>query len=92
MRGTHTRDDPAAHAAQALILWLDCDREGENIAMEVVDCCRRANGGLQVLRAHFSAVTHQDIMRALGSLTPPDEAKSEVCGLGMGEWGLGVGS
>ena len=45
-----------AKRAQWLILWLDCDREGENIAFEVVDICRKANNRLQIFRAHFSAL------------------------------------
>ena len=49
-----------------LVLWLDCDREGENICMEVVDCVRpKAKRSLQILRAHFSAVAKPDILRAM---------------------------
>jgi DNA topoisomerase IA len=32
-----------ARAVQWLVLWLDCDREGENIAYEVINVCRAAN-------------------------------------------------
>ena len=42
---------------QILVLWLDCDREGENIAFEVVQICKQSNPKLQILRAHFSSLT-----------------------------------
>ena len=42
---------------QWLVLWLDCDREGENIAFEVVSVCKQANPRINIIyRAHFSAL------------------------------------
>lgn len=57
-----------------LILWLDCDREGENIAYEVYEVCSRKNQLLHnnVHRAHFSALIPSDIIHSLSSLTPPN--------------------
>lgn len=45
-----------ARRCQWLVLWLDCDREGENIAYEVVDVCHTTNPRLNIWRAHFSAL------------------------------------
>ena len=45
-----------ARGCQVLVLWLDCDREGENIAFEVVQVCTAVNPRLRILRAHFSAL------------------------------------
>lgn len=60
-----------------LLLWLDCDREGENIAYEVVDVCLNANPNLTVLRAHFSAMTTQNVTEAMLNLTPPNKRLSD---------------
>lgn len=57
-----------ARRAQALILWLDCDREGEAIGDEVQTVCLEANPRLKVYRARFSTVLPQEIKRALQSL------------------------
>jgi len=51
-----------------LILWLDCDREGEAIGEEVREVCVGANPNLHVYRARFSNVMAPEIKRALQSL------------------------
>lgn len=72
--------------ASGLVLWLDCDREGENIAFEVIEICKRANGRLgRIYRARFSALIPRDIRFAMGNLNVPDvnmsyavDARSEI--------------
>jgi len=57
--------------AQAVILWLDCDREGEAISDEVRTVCLKGNPALRnekIYRAKFSTVLPQEIQRALRSL------------------------
>lgn len=63
---------------QTLVLWLDCDREGENIAFEVAGVCCKAAPCLRVLRAKFSAVSPGAVASALASLRPPDAALSDA--------------
>mmetsp|Transcript_8842 Transcript_8842/g.25485 ORF Transcript_8842/g.25485 Transcript_8842/m.25485 type:complete len:568 (+) Transcript_8842:189-1892(+) len=62
-----------ARRCSHLILWLDCDREGENISFEVVKICTDANPRLTIRRAQFSAVTHTDIHRAMRNLVDPNQ-------------------
>jgi DNA topoisomerase-3 len=65
-----------ARKCKWLILWLDCDREGENISFEVIDVCREVNPQLFVYRARFSALTPRDIYNAINNLTAPNQLDS----------------
>ncbi len=49
---------------QWLVLWLDCDREGEAIAVEVRDACLAKRPNLRVLRAKFSSLNPHEIEHA----------------------------
>lgn len=51
------------------MLWLDCDREGENIAFEVVDVCRAVKHNLYIRRAHFSALIDRLVRSVISLLT-----------------------
>ena len=48
-----------AKKAEQLVIWTDCDREGENIGAEIASVCRKANRNLTVRRARFSAIIAQ---------------------------------
>lgn len=45
-----------AKYARALVIWTDCDREGEHIGNEIVEAARIGNANLEVKRATFSNV------------------------------------
>uniref|UniRef100_A0AAV2KL87 DNA topoisomerase n=1 Tax=Knipowitschia caucasica TaxID=637954 RepID=A0AAV2KL87_KNICA len=61
-----------ARQCQALIIWTDCDREGENIGFEIIDVCKAVKANIQVYRAKFSEITPNSIRRACETLTEPD--------------------
>jgi DNA topoisomerase-3 len=44
-----------------IILWLDCDREGEAIGYEVLGVCQETKPNIQVMRAHFSALIPRSV-------------------------------
>eukprot|EP00268_Persea_americana_P023588 TRINITY_DN23151_c0_g1_i7.p1 TRINITY_DN23151_c0_g1~~TRINITY_DN23151_c0_g1_i7.p1 ORF type:complete len:566 (+),score=90.61 TRINITY_DN23151_c0_g1_i7:130-1827(+) len=62
-----------ARKCQWLILWLDCDREGENIAFEVVEVCTAVNHHLNIWRARFSALIDREIHEAVQNLVRPNQ-------------------
>ena len=75
-----------ARHADALILWLDCDREGENICFEViantehwmtsVDKLPGALKKQRIFRARFSALSQQAMKAAMASLGEPNKNES----------------
>jgi DNA topoisomerase IA len=71
-----------ATGADVLILWLDCDREGENICFEVLHNTAPwlnapdhtlVTAQSQVRRAVFSSVADEDVRRAMAGLRAPDK-------------------
>jgi len=61
-----------------LVIWTDCDREGENIGFEVIDVCKAVKPNIRVLRAKFSQITGQAINRAMNNLIQPDKRVSDA--------------
>ncbi|XP_044500642.1 DNA topoisomerase 3-beta isoform X4 [Mangifera indica] len=57
-----------------LVLWLDCDREGENICFEVMESTgfQLNDARRKVYRARFSSVTEKDIFKAMDNLVEPN--------------------
>uniref|UniRef100_A0A182Q5W4 DNA topoisomerase n=1 Tax=Anopheles farauti TaxID=69004 RepID=A0A182Q5W4_9DIPT len=62
----------------ALIIWTDCDREGENIGFEIIEVCRAIKSQLRVFRAKFSEITAPSIKRAIENLVQPDARQSDA--------------
>eukprot|EP01059_Diplonema_ambulator_P018062 TRINITY_DN3022_c0_g3_i2.p1 TRINITY_DN3022_c0_g3~~TRINITY_DN3022_c0_g3_i2.p1 ORF type:complete len:637 (+),score=157.18 TRINITY_DN3022_c0_g3_i2:91-2001(+) len=62
-----------ADGCDHLVLWLDCDREGENIGYEVISITRESfpDDGC-IYRARFSAITKESLDLAFASLHRPD--------------------
>ncbi|CAK9078860.1 DNA topoisomerase 3-beta-1 (DNA topoisomerase III beta-1) [Durusdinium trenchii] len=64
-----------------LVLWLDCDREGENICYEVMENAipnmSTWHGEQQVWRAQFSSLAPVDLKWAMANLGSPNKAMSD---------------
>ncbi|KAI3635292.1 hypothetical protein MIR68_006858 [Amoeboaphelidium protococcarum] len=66
-----------AKYCQQLIIWTDCDREGENIGQEIANVSKRSNPRIQVMRARFSVVQRREILKAINQLHQIDVPMSE---------------
>lgn len=53
-----------ARNADALMIWTDCDREGEHIGSEIVAEVRKVRRNIRVMRARFSAIIDSQIHAA----------------------------
>ncbi|KAJ6785732.1 hypothetical protein PWT90_07106 [Aphanocladium album] len=62
-----------AKYARMLVIWTDCDREGEHIGQEIVDAAKKGNAQIQVKRARFSNVERAHVLSAAGRLINLDE-------------------
>lgn len=68
-----------AQGCDTLVLWLDCDREGENICFEVMQVVRRQiYHHNNIFRAHFSAITAEEIFNAFRNLGKPNKNISDA--------------
>ncbi|MCI4392818.1 hypothetical protein PGIGA_G00150460 [Pangasianodon gigas] len=67
-----------AKGCDYVVLWLDCDKEGENICFEVLDAIRPVmnkpySNERTVYRAKFSSITDTDICNAMNRLGEPNK-------------------
>jgi DNA topoisomerase III len=58
----------AATDIDALVLWMDCDNEGENICFEVIDVVKEYMKTNIILRARFSSLSKSDLNKAYDEL------------------------
>ncbi|KAG6836236.1 hypothetical protein H0H93_009928 [Arthromyces matolae] len=65
-----------ARRADMLMIWTDCDREGEHIGLEIVRVCKKAKRNIDVKRARFSAIIAQQIHRAAQNPVELDRAQA----------------
>lgn len=70
-----------ARGCEYLVLWLDCDKEGENICYEVMAAVAHVIHNIYsrniTYRAHFSAITEKDIKSAMETLGYPNENEAK---------------
>lgn len=67
-----------ASSAELVIIWTDCDREGENIAYQIQEVVRSVNKYVSVRRARFSAISSFEINNALNNLVDINYREAEA--------------
>jgi len=61
-----------ARRCDEVVIWTDCDREGEKIGAEIGEACQRANARIRVSRAWFSSITAENAHQAMMNLRELD--------------------
>lgn len=64
-----------------MVLWLDCDREGDNICFEVLDVCKTnipQSKRQRVFRAKFSSIAPKDIVQSFLNLREQPDYNASV--------------
>lgn len=59
-------------------MWQDCDREGENIAYEVIDVVKKINKNIKISRAKFSSLNEKEIKHSMENLILPNKNLSDA--------------
>ncbi|KAJ3011123.1 DNA topoisomerase [Thoreauomyces humboldtii] len=85
LRGVEDNLINEARKADMLVIWTDCDLEGEAIGSEVASVCRGANPRIRVKRARFSVIQKRELTESWHRLGELDmrqaaavEARSEM--------------
>ncbi|RMZ99619.1 DNA topoisomerase 3-alpha, partial [Brachionus plicatilis] len=65
-------------SCQKLIIWTDCDREGENIGYEIIEACSNVHNNLDVYRAKFSEITASSVAKSICDLKRPNRLASDA--------------
>ncbi|KAK4146970.1 DNA topoisomerase [Dichotomopilus funicola] len=67
-----------AKRATGLVIWTDCDREGEHIGSEIRDAAKKGNRNILVKRARFSNIERAHILTAARQLGLLDEKQVDA--------------
>nr|XP_019008510.1 DNA topoisomerase III [Kwoniella pini CBS 10737]OCF47291.1 DNA topoisomerase III [Kwoniella pini CBS 10737] len=67
-----------ARHSEILMIWTDCDREGEHIGSEVASVCRKVNRNIIVKRARFSAIIAAQIHQAARQANDLDQRQADA--------------
>ncbi|KAF8639574.1 hypothetical protein AX17_001476 [Amanita inopinata Kibby_2008] len=67
-----------ARRANTLMIWTDCDREGEHIGSEISQVCKKVKPSIVVNRARFSAIIAQQIHNAAQHPVNLDDAQADA--------------
>ncbi|XP_077967820.1 DNA topoisomerase 3-alpha-like isoform X2 [Styela clava] len=78
MTGIKRTLEKECRSCQALVIWTDGDREGENIGFEIINLCLAIKPSLNVYRAKFSEITDRSIKASCRNLVRPDQNVSDA--------------